>query len=389
MSAIFRRQCARAFTLVELLVVIAIIGILVALLLPAIQAAREAARRAQCTNNLKNLGLALHTYHDTKKELPAAVRYPPLPGGAVGETTYSPLTDTRQFWNWAIDILPYIEEKALHDRFQIDESIRLLPTSGSIGTATDVNYEPRGTELEVMLCPSDHGRGNRFQGVGGNENWARGNYAYNAVQFWPDQFLWKSFYSGNPVPPDRPTFLPFNIGAGGFADHLRKQTLSFAKIIDGTSKTILLAELRVGVNEKDRRGVWALAMCGSNFHCRHAGFAPNDCTENLDDVYKSSDIGLEETTLRGDCMDVDEGVNGASGQSTAKSRHPGGVNSAMADGSVRFINDFIDIGRLSECEDGLIDNVSNNCGDQTTRQQLGVWPRLNISRDGYEVGEVL
>src|SRR6187551_454616 len=106
MFASFHRRSQGGFTLVELLVVIAIIGILVALLLPAIQAARESARRAQCTSNLKNVALALHTYHDSKKEFPAAVRYPK-------GTNYQPLDDTRLFWNWAIDILPYIEETTL------------------------------------------------------------------------------------------------------------------------------------------------------------------------------------------------------------------------------------------------------------------------------------
>ena len=110
------------FTLVELLVVIAIIGILVALLLPAIQAARESAHRAQCTTNLKNIALALHNYHDTKREFPAAIRYPP-------NTNYHPLDDTRLFWNWAIDILPYLEEKALADTFQINPLTRLYSPS--------------------------------------------------------------------------------------------------------------------------------------------------------------------------------------------------------------------------------------------------------------------
>jgi prepilin-type N-terminal cleavage/methylation domain-containing protein/prepilin-type processing-associated H-X9-DG protein len=383
----FRRVNKRvrsAFTLVELLVVIAIIGILVALLLPAIQAAREAARRASCTNNLKNLGIALHTYHDSKKELPAAVTYPqhatsPDPSA---ETNYEPLTDARLFRNWAIDILPYIEEKALADRFRLDRTNRLIVTTG-IGGATDLNWEPRGTELEIMLCPSDRGRGSKYQGASNNENWARGNYAYNAVQFWPNTGIWKSLLTDNP--PGKAAYYPFNIGVGGFADKLRKQTLNFSKISDGTSKTIMLAEMNVGVNEQDRRGVWAMGMCGSNFHCRHAGYAPNDCAGQLDDIYKANEIAVEEATLLNDCMDYDQGVVNASGQSTVKSRHPGGANCALADGSVRFVGDFIELGTLGECEDGLIDNEGGSCGDQTSAISLGPWARLNISRDGYNL----
>src|SRR6476469_4478100 len=111
MFASFRRRSASGFTLVELLVVIAIIGILVALLLPAIQSAREAARRAQCTTNIKNVALALHSYHDAHKELPTAAWLRPLT--APGANNDNILIDTRLFWNWAIRILPYIEEQSL------------------------------------------------------------------------------------------------------------------------------------------------------------------------------------------------------------------------------------------------------------------------------------
>ena len=97
-----------AFTLVELLVVIAIIGILIALLLPAVQAAREAARRSQCTNNLKQIGLALHNYHDTHKSFPTGmVTFWPDPPG-------SHVTD-EPVWGWAALVLPFIEQKPLHD----------------------------------------------------------------------------------------------------------------------------------------------------------------------------------------------------------------------------------------------------------------------------------
>src|SRR5262245_39264316 len=97
------RRHQRAFTLVELLVVIAIIGILVALLLPTIQAARESARRSQCVNNIKNVSAALMQYHDAEKEFPPAI-------STRKATADNILNDNRLYWNWALRILPYIEQ---------------------------------------------------------------------------------------------------------------------------------------------------------------------------------------------------------------------------------------------------------------------------------------
>ncbi len=360
MFAPIRRRSSGGFTLVELLVVIAIIGILVALLLPAIQAARESARRAQCTSNLKNVALALHNYHDTKKEFPAAIRYP-------ANTNYQPLDDTRLFWNWAIDILPYLEEKALADTFKIDTLTRLYATNG-----TDVNIVPRGTEIPIMLCPSDIGRGNLFQGSGGN--WARGNYGYNAFEFWPNA-SWKTLFT-DPATKD---LYNYNIGMGGFDDGQNRQVLNFGKITDGSTNTIMLEEMRVGLSSRDRRGVWAMGMCGSNFHCRHAGYAINDCGGYNDDLLGDSDVVADvgDTNLLAECMHPDTSVH-ASGQSTVRSRHPGGANVAMADASVRFVSDFIDAGAIGPI------------GSKIEKTQIDpsifrLWQRLNMSRDDYPV----
>src|SRR5215211_3543866 len=127
----------RAFTLVELLVVIAIIGILVALLLPAIQSAREAARRAQCTSNLKNVALALHNYHDAKKEFPTAAWLRPEPKGSTDHI----LVDNRLFWNWAIRILPYLEEQNLAAQFTINDTTPITKDAPPNG-----NKDARATE---------------------------------------------------------------------------------------------------------------------------------------------------------------------------------------------------------------------------------------------------
>jgi prepilin-type N-terminal cleavage/methylation domain-containing protein/prepilin-type processing-associated H-X9-DG protein len=123
-----------AFTLVELLVVIAIIGILIALLLPAVQAAREAARRSQCTNNLKQLSLACHNYHDTYKSLPAGT----IQGRRPGPT-----------WGWAVAVMPFSEQKGLYD--QMDPSVDLRDAYGARGAGlTDLFLTP----LTAYLCPS-------------------------------------------------------------------------------------------------------------------------------------------------------------------------------------------------------------------------------------------
>ena len=287
------RKCKRsAFTLVELLVVIAIIGILVALLLPAIQAARESARRTQCTSNIKNVALALHSYHDAFKEFPAAAWV------RRGELD-SLLTDARLFRNWAIDILPYLEEQSLRDEFTISTTapvttLRLESTAG----VPNRNREARGTELAVMLCPSDEGKGNKFEGSAGNR--LRGNYGYNAIQFWPDEWTWRRFFTDESLEP----YYPWNVTMGGIADGQYRQVVSISQITDGTSKTIMLAEMRVGLSPNDRRGVWAMGMCGSNFHCRHAGFSPNECLAGIDDVYESQKIidDVGEARLKVECM---------------------------------------------------------------------------------------
>jgi prepilin-type N-terminal cleavage/methylation domain-containing protein/prepilin-type processing-associated H-X9-DG protein len=361
-TGMFRhRQRGSGFTLVELLVVIAIIGILVALLLPAIQAARESARRAQCTSNIKNIALALQNYHDVNKEFPPAIstRY---------NSADSILTDTRLYWNWAIRILPFIEEQALFDSFKIDALTKMTDPE---------NQVPRSTEIPVMLCPSDEGRGNRFQGQGANpsQDWARGNYGYNAFQFWPNPFVWKTFFEDPLVQP----LYRVNMGVGGFDNGVLKQTLNLSKIADGSTHTILLAELRVGMSPRDRRGVWAMGMCGSNFHCRHGGYSPNSCNGGDDDLFGDADVETDvgRSRLLAECMLPDVGVN-QSGQSVVRSRHPGGANVAMADSSVHFINDFIDQGNFQI--GGMIEKAQ---WDDTNL--FRTWQRLNSSGDSYPV----
>ena len=365
----YSRRHSGGFTLVELLVVIAIIGILVALLLPAVQAARESARRTQCTTNMKNLALALANYHDVQKHFPPAAKLgDPSVSGHSGDNI---ITDTRLYQNWATEILTFVEEQNLASQLTVNnktpiKSMRLVE-----------NMPARSTELSVMLCPSDIGRNNPF--VDNSGPWARGNYGYNAFQFWPNEWGWK-FLLGeatNPTDNLRP-FYNYNIGMGGFDDTVRKMVLNISKITDGTSKTIALAELRVGLSNRDRRGVWAMGMCGSNLHCRHATSAINACNEE-DDLYGVNDVVADVGVpiLRAECMLP--GSYDGSGQSTVRSRHPGGAMVAMCDASVRFVSDFIDQGNLQ------IGGYVGQRPEDILPENFRLWQRLLVSRDGFDV----
>ena len=352
-----------AFTLVELLVVIAIIGVLVALLLPAIQAAREAARRTQCTNNLKNLGLGLLNYHDARKVFPAPA--------TVYDPNVEPLYGTRVFGSWIIDILPYIEQAPLHSTFKIDRLTRVSDPPNAV---------PRSTELSVMLCPSDNGLGNPY--IENDAHWARGNYGLNAHQYWPNRSLNNQAIGLGDG--SLSNYLDYNIGLGGFAIHgVGGPNMSISRMTDGTTNTIMLAEMRVGLTSVDRRGVWAMGLCGSNYHCRHASNGvngPNSCGSGEDDVDGAQKIieAIGQGAMRAECMDA---ATVDSGQSVVRSVHPGGVFVALADGSVRFVSDFIQPGKIrygafigADKPDGSSDDIRP--------ENFGVWQRINVSKDG-------
>src|SRR5262245_5397422 len=161
------------FSLVELLVVIAIIGVLIALLLPAVQKVREAANRMSCTNNLKQIGLAAHNYHDTHGKFPPAVLMPyaqegndPLTGGAANP--FGP--------NWAVFLLPYMEQEALY----LQANPRSYPGTRNLQDFASYNLnwrQVRGVTIKTYLCPSDSGADLPFTDPNGAPpelNWARG-----------------------------------------------------------------------------------------------------------------------------------------------------------------------------------------------------------------------
>jgi type II secretory pathway pseudopilin PulG len=160
------------------LVVIAIIGILVSLLLPAVQAAREAARRAQCQNNIKNVALALLHYHEAWTIFPA--------GSVWKEGTLQNVSESQLRESWIITTLPYMEQQGLYDSFDLTKFISdpLISDPNIID-----NADARGTEIPLLLCPSDMYNRNKMDGSTGPESaglgdgWARGNYACNAQEY--------------------------------------------------------------------------------------------------------------------------------------------------------------------------------------------------------------
>ncbi|QDV23209.1 DUF1559 domain-containing protein [Aureliella helgolandensis] len=300
---------SKAFTLVELLVVIAIIGILVGLLLPAVQAAREAARRMQCSNNLKQLALAAHNYESAHKRFPG------------------PAEDSLYGYSFQSKLLPFVEQANLHNLIDYQQP---LLTGVAYNPDLNPNLAPVvGQLLAVFLCPSDPG--NPFY-IEKDQEWAGANYMVNAG---PGNGF--SYCSREDT----------------FGIAWRGSNVKFSEITDGTSNTLIVAETLFGMRGDDTTDLVdyrtqikrvsgggacsataedLVARSAMRYEGRRAGqWIRNITYQTFINGFFPPNAKQPDVSHHGECV------------SGARSQHTGGVNAALADGSVHFLSDSIDL----------------------------------------------
>jgi len=281
----------KAFTLVELLVVIAIIGVLVALLLPAVQAAREAARRMSCGNNLKQLGLGLHNYHDAHLTFPFGINAPLT------------LIDTElpNRLSWMPLLLPFIEQGNIHD--QLDFKV-----TGHVYNATGGWDVAISTEIPMLMCPSDPANPKFHQGFHGNYVLSAGSEVFNPST-------------------DR-------AGTNRNGMFFAQSKIKFRDVTDGTSNTVMGAELivvpRDSTSTHDLRGRYFNTDGGSVFFSTL--YTPNT---SINDVTQNCRTDFD----RAPCTQVSG--NQTDKHFSARSYHAAGAQTVFADGSVHYISDTI------------------------------------------------
>lgn len=347
-------QRRSGFTLIELLVVIAIIAVLVAILLPAVQQAREAARRSQCQSNLKNLGVALHNFHETFGVLP------------VGE-----FNDDNQNWGWGTVILPYIDQAGIWNKLQGDPSnfTVFLPGNGpnqhpnfqAYATATATSADLlnnantgggvvrntagggaiNGVSLPVFQCPTDP-----WPRLNSNSNIGKTNYVANMgsdmgiASYWAD---WGTPNGGTMTGP----FVHSN-------NNDRTWAFNFASLTDGASNTAFLGEAGVNIQDPNaefsigqttRIPIWAggnPAYAGQGRSYNYFRLMDSNYPPNFFQLAATSPSTLGATgniTAPGGSAFT---VNGYNPSRSFTSLHSGGVNFLFGDGAVRFLNQNID-----------------------------------------------
>ena len=346
----------RGFTLIELLVVISIIAVLIALLLPAVQSAREAARRAQCTNNLRQLGLAAQNYHSSVNVVPALCMYP---GGQFNQTAASN-NGVGYSASWVVALLPYIEQNVLFTAYNFSAPA----TVNSAGTAGFENTTVTYAQLSTLLCPSE-------SILDRPSYTATTNYVGNYGG--PGQI---TGYSGTIVPVG-----DFNVIALNGSSLGRVGPVTIESIRDGSSNTALFSErlhgtasippVIPGPGSNSKRGIFSASPSGnsgqgsgaagvtalvaackglpatatslSTSYLGNTAYAANPLYLSLvsyNHVGGPNSLNCMNATGESSYVTTHQDL-GPFSSAPATSNHPGGVNVSMADGSIRFVKDSV------------------------------------------------
>ncbi len=316
------------------------------LLLPAVNSARESARRLQCCNNVKQMALAVLGYEQQNRFFP--------PANTIDRNNTSGFeTNNANRGTWVSLCLPQMDQQAL-----FDEMNGILKASSSNYLNTDASYTSGGytvkmselcaREIAFFKCPSDVNARNPYTNNGSSRKWSRCNYGANmGLQF--AQYMisandWGNIYYRGVMGPN--------------------QSVSIAEIVDGASNTVLLGEMRAGLNGVDSRGVWSMTgtACSTARNAHGGDCNGPNCTHiQSDDVLNCTSIGTD-VELQQQKMPCSHSASYPGNvQATMRSMHAGGVHTAFADGSTHWLSDNIELGE--------------------SNSKLGVWGCLLLSGD--------